>query len=244
MLNGTASVRLILQISFFASELLTFEAVISYYLTLVLDTVGIHDSQTQTLINGLLQIFNFLIAVFAAFLVDRLGRRTLFLWSGAGMLLSFIAWTAASGTFDKTSSSASGIVVIVFIFIYYFHYDIAYTPLLFGYTTEVFPYGLRAKGLTVEMMSIYGSLVVLAFVNPIALDNIGWRYYIVFCVLLALIFAFTWLYFPETKGHSLEEIAEIFDGESHTPSDTSVTVKKLDPEDGKHWVTEVEDVER
>ena len=63
------------------------------------------------------------------------------------------------------------------------------------------------------MLSIYGSLVVLSFVNPIALDNIGWRYYIVFCVLLVFIVATTYFYFPETRGHSLEEIAEIFDGE-------------------------------
>lgn len=187
-------------------------AVISYYLTLVLDTIGITDPDTQTLINGLLQIFNFLAAASAAFLVDRLGRRTLFLWSGIGMLVSFVVWTACSAVFDVNGSHAAGITVLVFIFVYFFHYDIAYTPLLFGYPTEIFPYSLRAKGLTVEMISIYGSLVVLSFVNPIALDNIGWRYYIVFCIILVGIVATTWFYFPETKGHSLEEIAEIFDG--------------------------------
>lgn len=185
---------------------------ISYYLTLVLDTVGVKDPDTQTLINGILQIFNFAAAASAAFLVDRLGRRTLFIWSGLGMLVSFIIWTACSATFDKTGSHAAGLVVIVFIFVYFFHYDIAYTPLLFGYVSEIFPYSLRAKGVTVDLFAIYGSLVVLAFVNPIALDNIGWHYYIVFCVLLAFIFVTTWFLFPETKGYSLEEIAEIFDG--------------------------------
>ncbi|KAK5078276.1 hypothetical protein LTR64_003315 [Lithohypha guttulata] len=187
-------------------------AVVSYYLTLVLDTVGVKDPDTQTLINGILQIFNFWAAASAAFLVDRLGRRTLFLWSGAGMLVSFVIWTACSAVFDTTGSHAAGLTVVVFIFIYFFHYDIAYTPLLFGYPTEIFPYSLRAKGLTVEMMSIYGSLVILAFVNPIAVGNLGWRYYIVFCVLLVVILITTWFLFPETKGYSLEEIAEIFDG--------------------------------
>jgi hypothetical protein len=139
-----------------------------------------------------------------------------YLWSSCrgSTLISHSIWTACSAQFDMTGSNAAGVVVLVFIFVYFFHYDIAYTPLLFGYPTEIFPYSLRAKGLTVEMISIYGSLVVLSFVNPIALDNIGWRYYIVFCVILAFIVATTWFYFPETKGYSLEEIAEIFDGEN------------------------------
>ncbi|KAJ5593839.1 uncharacterized protein N7459_000047 [Penicillium hispanicum] len=187
-------------------------AVVSYYLTLVLDTVGITDSDTQTLINGLLQIFNFIAAGSAALLVDRLGRRTLFLWSGVGMLISFVIWTACSAVFDSTHANALGRTVIAFVFIFYFHYDIAYTPLLLGYPTEIFPYSIRSKGLTVELLSVYGSLIVLSFVNPIALDKIGWHYYIFFCCFDVVVLGVTWFAFPETKGHSLEEIAEVFDG--------------------------------
>ena len=160
----------------------------------------------KTLINGILQIFNFIAAASAAFLVDRLGRRALFLWSGIGMLISFVIWTACSAVFDTDGSTGAGIVVIMFIFVYFFHYDIAYTPLLFDYVTEILSYSLRAKGLTVEMISIYGSLVILAFVNPIALDHVGWHYYIVFCVLLVFILATTWFLFPETKGECIARI--------------------------------------
>ncbi|KAL4890119.1 general substrate transporter [Aspergillus ambiguus] len=187
-------------------------AVVSYYLTLVLDTVGIKDSDTQTLINGLLQIFNFVAALGAAMVVDRLGRRTLFLWSGVGMLISFIIWTVCSALFDRTQVSALGKTVIAFVFIFYFHYDIAYTPLLMGYPTEIFPYSLRSKGITVDLLAVYGSLIILAFVNPIALERIGWHYYIFFCCFDAVVVAVTWFCFPETKGYSLEEVAEVFDG--------------------------------
>ena len=187
--------------------------VVSYYLTLVLDTVGITDTFDQTLINGLLQIFNFIAALGAAFLVDRLGRRTLFLWSGLGMLISYIVWTACSAVNSDTGNKSAGIVVVVCLFTYYFHYDIAWTPLLFGYPTEIFPYTLRSKGIAVELFAIYGSLIIAAFANPIGLDNIGWKYYIVFCVLLLVFFVVTYFLFPETKGYSLEEITRIFDGD-------------------------------
>ena len=186
--------------------------VVSYYLTLVLDTVGITDSFDQTLINGLLQIFNFAAAFSAAILVDRLGRRTLFIWSGIGMLVSYIVWTACSAVNSNTGSKPAGIVVVVCLFTFFFHYDIAYTPLLMSYPTEIFPYSLRSKGIAVELFAIYGSLVIAAFVNPIGLENIGWRYYIVFCVFLVVFLAVTYFLFPETKGYSLEEIAVLFDG--------------------------------
>lgn len=187
-------------------------AVVSYFLTLVLDSVGVTNPDTQTLINGLLQLFNFASAGSAAFLVDRLGRRTLFLWSGVGMLLSFVSLTACAGVFNTYGTHSAGIAVIAFIFIYFFHYDIAYTPLLFGYSTEILPYSIRAKGLTVELFTIYGSLIVLAFVNTIGLNNIGWHYYIVFCVLLVFMLVISFFLFPETRGYALEEIAQIFDG--------------------------------
>lgn len=187
--------------------------IVSYYLTLVLDSIGITDTFDQTLINGLLQIFNFGAALSAAFLVDRLGRRTLFLWSGVGMLVSYIVWTACSAVNANTGNKSAGIVVVVCLFIYYFHYDIAWTPLLFGYPTEIFPYSLRSKGIAVELFAIYGSLIIAAFTNPIGMDNIGWKLYIVFCVFLLIFLVITWFLFPETKGYSLEEIAKIFDGE-------------------------------
>ncbi|OJJ82628.1 uncharacterized protein ASPGLDRAFT_174022 [Aspergillus glaucus CBS 516.65] len=188
-------------------------AVVSYYLTLVLDTIGITDPDTQTLINGLLQVFNFVAAGSAALLVDRIGRRPLFLWSALGMLISFIIWAACSAIVNgDDGNQAVGRAVIAFVFIFYFHYDIAYTPLLLGYPTEIFPYSIRSKGVTVELLAVYSSLIILAFVNPIALDRIGWRYYIFFCCFDVLVLVVTWFCFPETKGHSLEEIAEVFDG--------------------------------
>jgi len=186
--------------------------VVSYYLTLVLNSIGITDSFDQTLINGLLQLFNFAAALGAAFLVDRLGRRTLFIWSGIGMLISYIVWTACSAVNNEQGNKTAGYVVVVCLFAFFFHYDIAYTPLLMSYPTEIFPYTLRSKGITCELLAIYGSLVIAAFVNPIGMENLGWKYYIVFCCFLVVFLIVTYFFFPETKGRSLEEIAEIFDG--------------------------------
>ncbi|KAF9893074.1 hypothetical protein FE257_012485 [Aspergillus nanangensis] len=187
--------------------------VVSYYLTLVLDTIGITAAKDQTLINGLLQIFNWLVAIFlGAMMIDRFGRRALFLTSTAGMLVSYVVWTALSARFSLTKDEALGRAVVGFIFVYYFFYDIAWTPLLQAYPVEIFPYTLRGRGLTVSYIASFIGLIVGNQANSSAMTNIGWRYYIVFCCLLVLIFILIWFLFPETKGYTLEEIAEIFEG--------------------------------
>lgn len=66
---------------------------VSYYLHDILQSVGITTSYDQSLINGGLQIWSFLVALAFAFLVDKVGRRRLFLIAGVGMLLTFSVWT-------------------------------------------------------------------------------------------------------------------------------------------------------
>lgn len=51
-------------------------------------------------------------------------------------------------------------------------------------------------------------------VQPIGLQNIGWKYYLVYVVILAVESFIAYGWFLETKGKALEEIAVIFDGDS------------------------------
>ncbi|VUC32423.1 unnamed protein product [Clonostachys rosea] len=188
-------------------------AVVTYYLTLVLDTIGITSTEEQTLINGILQLFNFAAAVgVGAFMIDLLGRRTLFLISACGLFCSYVCWTALSAEFIKTKDQAMGKGVLGFIFIAYFFFDIAWTPMLYSYTVEIFPFRLRSLGLSTALMTANLSLILGMFVNPIALRALAWKYYIVFCCLLFVLIFLIYFLFPETKGRTLEEIAEVFEG--------------------------------
>jgi MFS family permease len=91
----------------------------SYYLAPVLKTVGITSVTSQTMISGFLQVWNLILAVSAAFSVDTLGRRKLFMTSCFGMLASYICISGLSGSFAHTNHAATGIAVIPFLFIYY-----------------------------------------------------------------------------------------------------------------------------
>lgn len=178
----------------------------SYYLTLVLDSVGLTNGNTQLIINGCLQILNLIVAVSQCFVVDRFGRRTLFLVSTTGMLASFIIWTACAGEFAKTGVVATGNVVIAMIYIYYVFYNMAWSGLLVGYGAEILPYNIRAKGLTIMFLMVDIALFFNQYVNPIALNHIHWKYYIVYCVWLAVELVIVYFLYIETRYTPLEEI--------------------------------------
>jgi hypothetical protein len=99
--------------------------VVSYYLALVLDTVGITETKDQLLISACLQIWNLIFGAIGATLVDRAGRRVLFMTSAGIMLVSYIIITGLSGAFDQTGSAPTGTAVIPVIFIFFAGYDIA-----------------------------------------------------------------------------------------------------------------------
>jgi hypothetical protein len=50
-------------------------------------------------------------------------------------------------------------------------------------------------------------------ITPIAIDNIGWKTYIIFAVLNATWVPIIYLFFPETKGLELEDVDRLFAGE-------------------------------
>jgi len=178
-------------------------ALISYYLALVLDSIGIVDSKTQLVINGTLQIWGFLIAVACSMLVDKAGRRPLFLIGMAGMLGAYIIWTILSARAQQTNYDNKGLSGGVLLMIYIFQ---------FFYLMEISPFSLRSKTSMIYSLNTQISSIFNGFVNPVALKNIGWKYYIVYCVVLACEFVIVYFFFPETKGYGLEEVAVLFDG--------------------------------
>ncbi|EEU33403.1 uncharacterized protein NECHADRAFT_56714 [Fusarium vanettenii 77-13-4] len=190
---------------------------ISYYLARIMDSVGITNKDTQALVNGLLNVYNFTLAFTTAFFVERLGRRILFRVSTLGMLIVFIAWTIASARFHETGASAAGIAVMALIFLYGAFYNIGMSPLAVAYSVEVLPYSIRAKGMATYIFSTKAAVFVNQYVNPIGLDSIGWKYYLVYVVILAVESFIAYGWFIETKGKSLEEIAVLFDKEQAEP---------------------------
>jgi len=218
--------RIIIAIGFFSQW--SGNGLISYYLTLILDNVGIVETWQQTLFNGCLQIYNIIIAITASLFTEKAGRRPMWLVSTAGMCMAYLFITVTAAVYNNTATwgtNDAGKRVIMepgnknaanaflaFIFVFNGFYAIAYTPLLVSYTVEILPFQIRAKGLAIMNLSVTASLVFNQYTNPIALDAISWKYYIVYVVWDFFETIFMWFYAWETKGRTLEECGLLFDG--------------------------------
>ncbi|KAF7964943.1 hypothetical protein HWV62_1464 [Athelia sp. TMB] len=203
--------RIIVALAFFSQW--SGNGLVSYYLNEVLTQIGITSATIQLLINGILSIWNLFWALLASSLVDKLGRRFLFLTSCVGMFSFFLAQTICIQQYQAYGSPAAAHGMIAFIFLFYAAYDLAFTPLIVSYTVEILPYHLRAKGFNIFNFVISLTLIFNQYVNPIALKALRWKYYIVYVVWLAVEGLFIYFNIIETKNLSLEETAALFDGE-------------------------------
>uniref|UniRef100_A0A093X8P2 Lactose permease n=1 Tax=Talaromyces marneffei PM1 TaxID=1077442 RepID=A0A093X8P2_TALMA len=204
--------------------------IVSYFLPKVLELIGITNSNTVLTINSILNAVNVVSATGICFFVDKFGRRRLFLTSCFGMIACFVATTIALARFQISADNGitnqnAANTVIVFIFLYYISYNIGFSGMLVSYSSEILPYRLRAKGLTLMFFCVDLSLWFNQYVNPIAIAQIKWKYYIVYCVWLVVETVVVWKFYIETKETPLEEIVKYFDGDNAIIGGASATEK-------------------
>lgn len=200
---------------------------VSYYLSPILKTIGITEPSKQAAINGGLTIWCWLISIGCAFLVDRVGRRTLFLGAGVGMLISFTIWTACSAVYSRTGDTGAGSAVLAMIFLFYGVTGLAWPGLSVAYTAEILPFHIRAKGLTVFQIGTNCAGIFNQYVNPIGIETLAWKFYFVYIVVLVIEVAVIYVYYVETRGPTLEEIAVLFDGPDSAAFASAATGEKM-----------------
>ena len=137
----------------------TFTAWYAYPLIPALITVGITDPHIQLLISSTLQIWNLSWSLLAASLVDRVGRRTLFLASIAGMVPFYSLQSVFATVYVKTGHQGLPYAFVAFIFMFYSFFNLAFPTLLISYALEIFPFSLRAKG--IAFFNLFGFLMII-----------------------------------------------------------------------------------
>ncbi|KAI1212850.1 general substrate transporter [Annulohypoxylon truncatum] len=186
---------------------------ISFYRCKILNLVGITENRTVQKVILSNTCWGLINAVPIAIIAPRFRRRSMFLTCTIGTAVVYTVWTIASARFALENTAAAAIPVLVFIFVYSPFYNIGWNSLVYTYMVEIFPYQQRAKGIAVQQLTVRFAVFFNTYVNPIALDRIGWKYYLVYCVWIVVEIGTVYLLFPETHNRTLEELSFMFEGE-------------------------------
>lgn len=202
-------------------------ALISYYLTLVLKSIGITDTRTQLTINVGININGMVFGNFFSLWIERVGRRPMLFMGLTGMFCAFLILTVVTGINQNAGfhNSAASQTSLAMIFIFGAFYKMA-GPVCPSYVAEVSPYDLRAKAFVINGFADAAANVFNGFANPVGLTAIGWKYYIVWCCVLLSNMVLVYFFYPETKGLSLEEVAIKFDKDQAEAIQTEITEKE------------------
>lgn len=157
-----------------------------------LDTAGITGEEKQINVQVGMNAVQIVFAGAGASMVDRFGRRPMlicvniacaFCWVGITVACS-IANIEKDSTEEEIASVAKPVssAVLAWVYIFQCFYSFGWTPMQALYPVEVLSFEMRAKGMAFSNLFTSAALLVNQFGIPVALDDIAWRTYIVFCV--------------------------------------------------------------
>lgn len=78
------------------------------------------------------------------------------------------------------------------------------------YAGELFPTSIRAQGAGFSISALFCFSLVYTMCAPVAFNTVGWKYYFIFIIVPLFGAAIMYLFYPETKGLTLEEIGKKF----------------------------------
>ncbi|KAF1995058.1 hexose transporter [Amniculicola lignicola CBS 123094] len=222
--------RLLLAVSLGPLTMLTGSNVITFYFGDMLSQAGISDSNTQLQINVILSAWQLCVAFSGSLSAEKIGRKTLCLAS-LGLATIFLYMVGGLTAGFGTSSNKAGVYgTVTSIFLFLGAYSFGLTPLTVMYGPEVLSYSLRASGMGLFLVGSKSCGLLVTFAFPYGFAAIGWKMYMINASFNVLLWIFVVIYWVETKGHTLEEIDALLDGEkrSDTPDLDLVQNGKID----------------
>jgi sugar porter (SP) family MFS transporter len=173
---------------------------ILYYLNDIFAAAGFSQlsSDQQSIAIG---TTNFLFTIVGMALIDKLGRKTLLLIGAAGCsaCLSGVAWVFA------TRSHRGDLLWLLVTFIAFF--SVSQGAVIWVYIGEVFPTAVRSKGQGLGSASHWLSDTVIALIFPTVVTMMSTATpFVFFAVATVVQLIVVALFYPETKGQTLEEL--------------------------------------
>ncbi|XP_045153516.1 solute carrier family 2, facilitated glucose transporter member 2 [Echinops telfairi] len=203
---------------------------IFYYSTSIFQSAGISQPVYATIGVGAV---NTVFTALSVFLVEKAGRRSLFLIGMSGMFFCAIFMSVGLVLLDKFTWMSYVSMVAIFLFVSFF--EIGPGPIPWFMVAEFFSQGPRSAALAVAAFSNWACNFLVAVCFQYIVDLCGPYVFFFFAGVVLAFTLFTFFKVPETKGKSFEEIAAEFrkkrGGDPSPRPKAAVEMESLGPTD-------------
>ncbi|KAI7281007.1 general substrate transporter [Hortaea werneckii] len=191
---------------------------IIYYNTTFFQQVGLKG---PFLISMITTIVNVVSTPISFYTIERFGRRPLLIHGAIAMTIcEFVI--AIVGTALPNSESAN-YCLIVFVCIYVFFFASTWGPSAWVVIGEIFQLPMRSKGVALSTASNWFWNCIIAVLTPYMTDEgkggLGVRVFFVWGALCATCAVFAYIFVPETRGLTLEQVDRMMEEVSARRSD-------------------------
>jgi sugar porter (SP) family MFS transporter len=177
-----------------------------YYSTLLFKQNLNMTGKLPLVLGGVFATVYALATIPSFFMIEKVGRRNLFLIGFAGQGLSFIITMGC--LIADTSESAKGAVVGIFLFICFFAFTTL--PLPWIYPPEINPLRTRTMAAAASTCTNWITNFAVVMFTPIFSNSSKWGLYLFFALVNFVGIPFAYFFYVETAGRDLEEIDLIF----------------------------------
>ncbi|OJJ38307.1 hypothetical protein ASPWEDRAFT_179875 [Aspergillus wentii DTO 134E9] len=181
--------------------------IIANYLPVVLTrSVGLSD-RLSLILSAVYSHALTLWATASMLAIDSIGRKPLLLLGAIGQGIAFfmVAVGIRIGTYDMS------IFTVVFIFVYNLFFGISFLSIPWLYPAEINSQATRNLGTSISTATNWIFVYVVVLVSPIGIDNLGWKFYLIFGCFNIAFLPFLQLFYVETAKLSLEQIDRLFE---------------------------------
>ncbi|ETS81549.1 hypothetical protein PFICI_06551 [Pestalotiopsis fici W106-1] len=184
--------------------------VIQYYQTTLYASLGI-DGQTILALAAVWGTCAFISNVISVnFLPDRWGRRKMLLLGLVCVIVTEIYCAVMQRIFQNSTNSVGKAFAILGLYLFAIGYYSLINSVTWLYGAEVLPMSIRSRIMGVAAAAHYIVNVSVTEAGPSAFATIHENYYYVFVGCCSVYLVLIYLYFPETKLKTLEQIAAAF----------------------------------
>ncbi|KAL6657699.1 hypothetical protein ACP70R_005479 [Stipagrostis hirtigluma subsp. patula] len=182
----------------------------------VFKSAGITDDSKLLGATCAVGVTKTLFILVAVFLVDRVGRRPLLLFSTCGVIVSLVGLgtgLTVVGNHPDAKVPWAVALCVVSILAYVSLFSLGLGPIAGGgvYNSEIFPLRVRALGFAfgVACNRVTSGVLSMTFLSLSKAITIGGSFFL-YAGIAALAWAFFFTYLPETRGRTLEEVGRLF----------------------------------